>query len=135
SASRRRDQPGDIDAFVLEVALGERDAKRHAIGRNAVVSNRDLLRCRMNRIAEQRGDKKKPKTIHGAILLSRQPGSRAGQLLHYALAAPGLRVTLTFLIWVQASSSSIDSSRPRPDCLVPPKGTPTQCALAPLIQT
>ena len=28
-----------------------------------------------------------------------------------------LSVTLMFLIWVQASSSSIDSSRPIPDCL------------------
>ena len=44
------------------------------------------------------------------------------------------KLTFTFLICVQARSSSIDSSRPMPDCLTPPNGTPTWCVLAPLIQ-
>ena len=44
AAASRRDDPGDVDAFLLEVSLLERNGEWHAIGGNAEVADRDL-RC------------------------------------------------------------------------------------------
>lgn len=49
------------------------------------------------------------------------------QLLSFTL-------TLTFFTWVNSKSSSLDSSRPSPDCLMPPKGVPRKWDEQSLIQ-
>src|SRR5262249_9078616 len=70
-------EPGDVESLVLEVALGERDAERHAVGRDGVVADDDLLGASIRNDAErrqQRTDQERARAVHsGFPYLGRAP--------------------------------------------------------------